>query len=252
VVGKMVSWIDLRMSDLSDKLIVVSQDIKDKLLKRISIDETKVTVIRNGVRTSGVRLKYEECKKAIEGLGCQTGDKIVGAVGRLTEEKNHAMLLMAAQVVITKHPNAKFLIVGDGPLREELENLAAELLISDNTIFTGWRDDVNTLYQVMDLVVFPSLTEGLPISLLEAMSHGKVVLATRVGGIPEVIHHGKNGVLIDENDPEYLAEGITYILKNASKVQEMGRRASELIEKELSIGRMAEETRMVYREVLGC
>jgi glycosyltransferase involved in cell wall biosynthesis len=129
--------------------------------------------------------------------------------------------------VLEAFPRVVFLIVGDGPLRGELEALTRALGVEKNVIFAGYREDVPRVLSVFDIKVLPSVTEGLPLAILEAMAMGKPVIATEVGGVKEILKDGETGFLVPPQDPEALSERIIYLLRNEDEARQLGIRARE-------------------------
>jgi glycosyltransferase involved in cell wall biosynthesis len=167
-----------------NKLIAVSSDIEKVLC--VKYGAQRVIRIHNGIdlEVLGKSRARDEVRRE---LGVDSKCLLIGTVGRLTAVKGHEYLLKTAQLMLQKRRNVKFVIVGDGPLKVELQSLAAQLGITENVAFLGHQDDACALMEAMDLFVLPSLHEGIPMVILEAMALGRPVVASRVGGIPEVI-----------------------------------------------------------------
>jgi len=167
--------------------------------------------------------KVEEVRKE---LGISPSEKVVIFVGRLEPVKGIKYFLKAARFLCKKMRNIKFLIVGDGPLRSELQAYSIPQII-----FTGWRNDVPNLLNASDLFVLPSLSEGLPLSILEACAIGKPIVATNVGAVNEIVIHGYNGILVSPKNWKQLIKAIQYLINNPELMQEMGLRGKDLVEK---------------------
>jgi glycosyltransferase involved in cell wall biosynthesis len=155
-------------------------------------------------------------------LGISEEIPLVGIVARLTAIKNHRLFLEAARLVLQAGQEAMFLVVGDGELRTELEAYAAELDLKGRVIFTGWRRDLPRVYADLDVVVLSSLNEGTPVSLIEAMAAARPVVATRVGGVPDVVFDKESGYLVQSRNAEELARGIFDLLQAPDKARRMG------------------------------
>ena len=147
-------------------------------------------------------------------------------------------------------PNAKYLIVGNGPRKEALMKFTNELGIAEHVVFTGFAENIPEIYSFSDIAVLSSLSEGLPQSLLQAMAAGIPVVATRVGGVPEVVIHEKTGLLVESGDHEGLAKGIIRILRNPDDAEKMSRDARELILKEHTIDKMIDKIEGLYKKLL--
>jgi len=209
------------LARFTDKIIAVSEEVKRDILKYDKIPEDKVQVIYNGVDQNAFNESFdkEQVKKK---LGINPDFPVIGTVGRLTEQKGHIYLLQAISKLKNKFPDIKVLIVGDGPLMEELKSYANSAGLSNNVIFTGFRRDIPALLAVMDIFVFPSLWEGLPNALIEAMAAGKAIIATKLPQIREVLDSDELGILVPPKDINAISESITFLLKNREIAKNMG------------------------------
>lgn len=232
-------------SHYRDKIIAVSEDIRNFMVNATGINPAKFTVIYNGVDTAVYNRVIDiEAKKRELGLGNR--DKIIVIVARLAPVKDHKTLFSAFHKVRQGFLPVKLLVIGDGILRNELESLAAELNEKENIIFLGNRADVVELLQVVDIVCLSSLHEGHSITLLEAMASGKPVVATNVGGNPELVMDGQTGYLVPKQDPEEMAQALLELLKNEAEARAMGERARGRVEEEFNINRIVKEYEKVY------
>ncbi len=167
---------------------------------------------------------------------------LVGNVARLAEQKGHRFLIEAAPLVLERRPDARFVIVGDGELRAELEALAAGLPIT----FTGARDDVPELLASFEVFAFPSLFEGLCLAVIEAQAAGVPVVATPVGGIRETVVPGETGLLVQPGDAAALAEGIVWVLEHREEARRLAAEARRRALERYSVERMVDETLRLY------
>jgi glycosyltransferase involved in cell wall biosynthesis len=167
-------------------------------------------------------------------------------VARLHEQKGHAYLLAAAAQV----PDATFVLAGDGPLRAPLEAQARELGISGRCLFLGHRTDVQDLLAAADLLVLPSLWEGLPVSVLEGMAAGLPIVATAIGGTDEAVTHELNGLLVPPRDAGALASAICRVRGDAVLAERLARAGRERVEREFSSEVMAGNVMRIYDEVM--
>ncbi|MFX0196114.1 MAG: glycosyltransferase [Candidatus Hodarchaeota archaeon] len=170
-------------------------------------------------------------------LGCT-----VGSVGRLVERKGFKYLIEAAKLVLDEYPEARFVIVGDGEERQELEKLSEDLGIRMYIDFKGHRNDIREILQTFAVFVLPSLREGLPLVLVEAMAEGKPILATSVDGVPEFIQNGKTGLLVQPRNSQEIAIGILRLLRNRDLAQRLGNNARRFVIKH---GDMIKTTKMI-------
>jgi glycosyltransferase involved in cell wall biosynthesis len=254
---KSYAWLDKFFLNKFDRVIAVSDSVKKEILN-YNISPEKVLIINNGIKIE--RFDEHKWKNNVrKEFGVEESSTVVGTVGRLSEEKGHINLLNAAEVVLRRYPKVVFLIVGDGPLREYLESRASQvaekIFVKDGCsskpfIFCGIRSDMPAIYSMMDIFALPSLDEGLPMSLLEAMASKKPVVATKVGAIPKVIEDGHSGVLIQPGDVNGLVNSIIDLLVNPKLAHELGRHARDKVEKEFSSKKMTEKYIDVYHDVL--
>ena len=210
-----------------------------------------------GVPASRLRLVYEGVPsrpappggpEALAALGVPPGAPVIGTVAALTEHKDHATLLEAAALVLARIPEARFLAVGDGELRPELEARARALGLGDRWIWAGFRRDVDVLLPCFTAFCLSSQSEGLGTSLLDAMNFGRPVVATAAGGIPEAVEDGLTGRLVPVRDPPALAEALVGVLSNADLRVAMGHAGRRRFEERFTAERMVEETLRVCGE----
>ncbi len=192
-----------------DRIAAVSDSAAD-ILRRSGIEKRKIATISNGVDLERFRYASPDLRREI---ACGR-DPLVGFVGRLVPGKGGEILLAAARKVIAEHPEARFVFVGDGPLRGAWQSLARNLSIEDRVVFTGSRTDMPEVYASLDLVVLPSFQEAMPMCLLEALAAAKPVIATTVGAIPRIILPGVTGLLVEPGDEGGLAAAILRLLRN--------------------------------------
>ena len=242
---RLYEFIDSIIMRFFDGIVTVSEDIKRQLIAK-KIPETKISVIHNSIDTD----KFSSSSKTSlrQELGISEKDKIVGTVGRLSKEKGHYYFLKAAYLVVKEIPGVKFIIVGDGVLRNKLENLSRDLELGESVHFTGYRDDIASIVREFNIFVSSSEREGLPIAILEAMALSKPIVSFNVGGISEAVTNGKNGILVQPKDFKSLAEGITKLLKNLGLSKRMGRASAEEIASKFDTIKMVREYEKIYRK----
>jgi L-malate glycosyltransferase len=176
---------------------------------------------------------------------------LAGAVGALVGHKGHRYLIEAAAQVVREVPDARFVILGEGDLRGPLEKLIAELHLEKHVILGGFRPDVLSLLKGFDFFVMPSVTEGLGTSLLDAMACAKPIVASRVGGIPEVVVDGKTGILVPPKDSHRLADAIVRMMQDRAAAAAMGNAGYTRVTERFTVERMVEETLAVYERLDG-
>ncbi|MDH4316930.1 MAG: glycosyltransferase [Desulfobulbaceae bacterium] len=222
-------WMDAFLSRCDYQAIAVSDSVKNFMVRLRHIPEERVQVIRNGVPfemfdRSGDRRTQETFRAR---LNIPSDHKIIAIVGRLDPIKGHTYFLQAAQLVLRQFDKVTFLVVGDGELMSELRRESQELNIASHVIFTGHCDDVPALLSESDIKVISSLSEGIPMTLFEAMAAGCPVVSTDVGGLAEVIKEGKTGFLVPPQQPSPMAEKILLLLRDEDLSGRMSRMAKE-------------------------
>jgi len=233
-------------SPLVDKFIAVSEAIRIYIIQKARIDPKKIVTIRNGIRLSETKVIPVERKE----FGLSLDTVIVGVVARLAKEKGHEYLLNAWKIVIKEYPKAHFLVVGDGPQREELVKLTSNLGLKNHITFTGYRRDVLRVLALFDIFALATLWEGLPVVILEAMIVSKPVVTTSVMGNPEVVVDGVTGFMVPPRDPESLADRILKLLRDEKLRSQMGAAGRRRIEEKFTIERMVSETERLYEGLL--
>ena len=237
------TWVGRR---LADRIITVSDDLRGHLAPRYP-KKTLVTV-HNGIRAlQAGDPQILQAKRA--SLGVDQSAPLIGIVGRLMPVKRYTDFLQAAAIISTQRPDARFLVVGGGPLLGSLKQEAERLALTGIVHFLDFRPDVLEWMATLDLLVFSSLSEGVPYSLLEAMSLGVPVVATAVGGLPEIIEDGVTGLLVPPKDPEALALACLKLLDNPGRRQQMATASRKRCAAYFSDLRMAEAIRRIYYEV---
>jgi len=174
---------------------------------------------------------------------------VFGTAGRLSREKGHALLIDAFKELAARRPEARLVIAGDGPLREDLQRQIDAAGLSPKARLAGFMKDVGSLYEAVDVFVLPSHTEGLPLVLLEAAHHGKPAVATAVGGVGEVVQNGASGLLVPAGDARALARAMTEMAENPATRASMGLRAAKIVATEFSVGPYAEKYWALYQEL---
>jgi glycosyltransferase involved in cell wall biosynthesis len=232
---------------LVTRIVAVSLDLKGILQETYGVEKT--VCIHNGIDLDKIVLERDrwDVRRELEiGRECY----LIGTVGRLVPVKGHECLLSAMKIFLERVSDAKLILVGDGPLREQLVRLASLLGIDKQVIFMGHQDKVYDLINAMDVFVLPSLHEGMPMVLLEALFLGRPVVASRVGGIPEVIGHGDGGVLIDPGNPEELAQNLSSLWQDRPRAEQLGRAGKNRVKEGFTALLMAERTADLYLSVL--
>lgn len=245
---------DLLASKATTRAIAVSESVKDFLVRYRGIPEEKVDVIYNGVplksfRARKVTIATTEEQSWKTRLDIPMSHKVVGIVGRLHSIKGHGYFLEAAQPVLRDFKGVTFLVVGDGELVTSLKEQSRNLGIDANVIFMGYCDDVPSLLPEIDIKVIASLSEGVPITLFEAMAAGCAIVSTNVGGLGEVLVDGKTGFLVPPRNAKALAEKILVLLSDPALCRDMGAQAQKE-SLQYDIGNTVRQFEDVYEQVL--
>jgi len=235
---------------LTDLIVVGALENIDACETLLGRSRRKMRVIHTGIPLERWQLDRGRAD-ARASLGYTDHDVVVGTTSRLGEErKGVAQFIDMAGEVARAHPQTRFLIVGDGHLRPRLEAQAADLGLAGRIIFTGWRSNVPELVAAMDVFVMPSLFEGGPTTVLEAMAMRKPVVATNVGMVPEVIEHGRTGLVVPPGDAPALAAGVMQLLSDDDARCRMAEAARAHALQDFSIDRMVERYLATFAEVV--
>lgn len=234
--------------------VALSKDLESYLQRQIHVPASRVTQFYNGVDTELFRPAHDG-REALPLAGFASPDAfVVGTVGRMQPVKDQLTLARAFIEALRIMPEAarrlRLVIVGDGPLREEVATLLDQAGVAKLAWLAGSRDDVPTLMRGLDLFVLPSLGEGVSNTILEAMASGLPVVATAVGGNCELVKEGETGQLVPRSDPQSMARAILHYFKNADKSRRQGRRAREIAERCFSISNMVDGYVGLYDRML--
>lgn len=245
-------FLDRLTSSLVTQYLAVSERVKEVTCKRSHIDAEKVRVIRNGIdlsifTSSG---RAEDHGNSVLQFGIGPHSLVCGTVARLHHQKGIRHLIDAFALLRCEFPDLKLLVVGDGPERVNLANQAAALGVSQNVIFAGERNPPVHCLRLMNVFVLPSLYEGFPNAVLEAMAALVPVVASDVGGVGELVRHEQNGLLVPPGSPSRLADAIRSLLLNPEKARVMATLAYDRIRREFSLDGMLQEYDDFYEELL--
>lgn len=246
LVTRLLNAVTYRMNDA---VIAVSREVAARVQPYIRDGRPRLVTIPNAIdveRVEGTAATRDEvCRE----FGFPADAQIVVNVANLVPKKGHRYLLAAARRVVVDEPRARFLLVGSGPLAATLAEEAKRIGLNGHVVFTGSRTDATALVGASDLFVLPSVYEGLPVSLLEAMALGRPAVATRVGGVPEVVVPGETGVLIDPADADSLADEILRLLRDPARRQRMGQAARWHVRRRFGMAQMVAAVEGVYSQL---
>ncbi|MDD5431448.1 MAG: glycosyltransferase [Candidatus Omnitrophica bacterium] len=241
--------IDMVSHRIAHKIVACSEEIKRHLVEVEKIPKEKIEVIYNSVDLNRMCSCAENKKKIIHEFGLE-GKKCIGVVANLHPRKGHEYLFVAVSLLKLRIPNIKVLCIGEGPYRKHLQEEADRLNILGNVIFTGYREDIPDLISAMDIVVQPSIEEGFGISLIEAMSMNKPIVASLVGGIPEVIGNYVGGVLVKPKDADALYQEIYGILSNQNFSLNIANKGREVVEARFGAEQMIRSYEALYLDLI--
>ncbi|HVS21805.1 MAG TPA: glycosyltransferase family 4 protein [Pyrinomonadaceae bacterium] len=235
----------------ADRLVTVCRVFAQELSSTTGVPLERISVQHNSIRPQP-RPSADEVQALKERLGIANGERMILAVGRLSKEKAHIDLLVAFKRLRETNPeiNCKLIIVGDGPERGKLEAVVESFDLKESVIFTGQVRDVQTSYAVADAFALPSHSEGSPNVLLEAMAANLAVVATKVGGVPEIVVDSESALLVAANDPPALASAITRLLTDSELARRLTINASALAITKHSPEQYVRSLVEIYREVI--
>jgi glycosyltransferase involved in cell wall biosynthesis len=229
-------------------VVTVSQDLRRFFSGTVGISEERVQVIYNGIEPRPGDAGRDPA--LLEACGVPPDARLVGAVGNLYAVKGHERLIRALPAIVRQHPGARLVILGRGPLRERLEAEARALGVGDRVHLLGYRDDVAQWLGAVDVFASASLSEGLPLSVLEAMAAAKPVVVTDVGGMPEIVRDGETGFVVPVADPAALADRISSLLANPGLAGRLGSAGRRRVGAVFSLDAMVARYRDLYRQAL--
>ena len=206
---------DFLLRNHTDSAIAVSNSVKEFMVRGRNIPKEKISVIQNGIRLDLFNKRdFNIVSEKKSELGIEEGYRVVGTVTRLRREKGVEYFIRSIPSVLQEFPETIFIIAGDGPMKDEMEQLVKNLDIPKQVKFLGFRKDVPDLLSTFDINVMPSLSEGFPLSLIEAMAIGNAIVATEVGGIKEVGEEGITVLFVPPKDPKAIADKVCYLFKS--------------------------------------
>lgn len=238
-----------RLSFLLSQFVAVSKDVKRMLTDEFQISPEMVTTVYNGVHMNGTP-GTEEKLAARKKLGFDSDDLIIGTIGRVEPVKDYSTLVRASALILKKFAKAKLVIVGGGSQLPVLKELALELEIQSKCIFTDYQQDVKPYLAAFDIFVLTSIFEGISNVLLEAMTFLLPVIATAVGGNPEVVVDDESGFLVTKKDVQSLAAKIEILLTNKQLASQMGENGYRIVREKFTIPKMIENYQKLYLDML--
>jgi len=235
---------------LTDKIITVSDLDTKKGLNNGIADSGKYITIRSGINLSVFNPATIDVEHEKRKWGIPLTNNVVGSIMRFSKQKNPLDFVKMAAEIVEKNPKVSFLLVGDGSLKPQIESSILQLNLSEKVILTGVRDDVPQLLAVMDVFVLPSLWEGLPRVILQAMAMGLPIVATEVGGTPEAIKEDQNGFLVTPKDFHAIARRVIQLLEDQNLAKKMGERGRKMVYPEFCVKQMVKSTESLYEGLI--
>lgn len=230
-------------------VVAVSRSVQDSLVRYEKISKKRIKIIVNGIDL--MRFQKDGNKGSVrDELGIAPKEKVIAIIARLCDYKNHNNLIQSLAIANKKESRITLLIVGDGPMREELGILAERLGVKDKIIFTGVRHDIPDILDAVEMVALCSYYEGTSITILEAMAARLPVIASRIAGNPDVVMDQETGILVSPDDPDEIAEAIIRLSGSAELRSQMGQAGYRRCMKHYSVERMVEEYESLYDQIL--
>lgn len=241
--------IDRRMLRWMDRVVCVSEGQAVKV-RKAGVAEERVEVVRNSVNVDRFARSVEGAEKSLRSLIPRPVSQVVLAVGRLSPEKGFDDFIEAARMVLQRRADVGFVIIGDGPLKKELQSQINAAGLKSSVMLSGFRNDVDQLLPHATLLVQSSHTEGMPNVVLEAMAASVPVVATSVGGTPELIVHGESGYLVPAGDAEILSEGMLSLLGDSMERARIAAAARLRVEEQFSFASQAASYERLFGKLL--
>lgn len=242
--------LEAALARVTDAVVAVSEQVKLDLVRYGVAPESRIRIVPLGLdldpflraQRAGGRFRAE--------IGVDSGERLIGIVGRLYPIKNHLLFFEMASRLASADGRWRFVIVGDGPMRTTLERHSRTIGLNGRAVFTGWRRDLPAIYSDLDALVISSDNEGTPVAAIEAMASGCPVVATRVGGLEDVITAGVTGQLVPPRDAGLLAEAVKTLVEDTDAGLEMGERAREEARQRFNVRRLIHDIESLYEELL--
>ncbi len=243
--------LERRLARVADTLIAVSPEVRDDLVALKVAPPEKFTVIRLGIELDErVAAAEEERKRTRKVMGVPDHRFLVGWIGRMTGVKRGADVLRAFRLLRDQGVDATLCMVGDGPEREQLEALASDLRLMHDCLFAGYQEDVGPFFAAFDAFVLPSANEGTPVTAIESLASGCPVVATRVGGVPDVVEEGVDGFLVEPGDLGAIADRLGRLAADPELRARMGAAGRERVLPRYAVERLIDDVDGLYRSLL--
>ncbi|MCP3931070.1 MAG: glycosyltransferase family 4 protein [Bacteroidetes bacterium] len=249
VISKVFLIIERLFDKITDCTVALTRGERDDYLKLSVTTSPKLATIHSGVKIKKFMHPAKDSAVDSKSLGVEPYDRIVGAVGWLLPIKGPDYLIKAMQRVWRKFPDVKLVFVGKGELKEKLMDMANDMGVINRVLFSGWRDDIHNIMPLFEIFVLPSLNEGMGRVIVEAMAAERPVVASNIGGIPDLVIDGETGILVEPCDVIGLADSIESLLENPDRgrlMGQFGRQRSKLFTEK----QMVEQTDQLYQKLI--
>ena len=250
VMTKVFVFAEKILSFITDKITALTNRERDEHLEEGIASIEKYVVIHSGVMLDRLMNMSVDAGAVRGEFGIAQDSNVIGVVGRLVPIKGHKYLVSAAKRIIKEFRNTVFVFVGDGYLSSRLERQAESVGVRKNIIFTGWRKDAVEILDLFDILVLPSLNEGMGKVLVEGMALGKPIIASNVGGIIDLVRNGENGILVPPGDSDALGEAILQLLKDKNLSEKLGKNGKAMVYPEFDASVMVKQIDDLYESLL--
>ena len=248
--SKIIVILERFVSCFTSKIIVSTKLEKEDLVSFKVARPEKIVVFNSGVELENYKDIVIDSKELRNQLKLEKDKPIVGMIGRLEPVKGPQYFIEAAKLVIENFPEVAFLIIGEGSLRNELEMQCKNANILERIVFTGWREDIPELLSTIEILALPSLNEAVGRILIEAGASGVPVVASNVGGVPQIVNNNQTGILVPPKDPYAMAQAIVSLLKDKEKRKKMGQAAQKWVDIKFSTHTMFKQISNLYRDLV--
>ena len=240
-------WLDVHMLRRFQAVMAVSESLKRESVE-LGLDPQRLVLIRSGVDYESLQ-QIPDRSAVRRSLGLAPQDIVFGNLARLWPEKGHNHLLDAFRIVVNHHPSAKLVIIGTGPLEDRIRAQAKDLGIESSVVLPGFPDHIADLIHILDVQVHSSLYEGLPMAVLQGMAAGLPIVSTDVGGIREVLTHGKTGIIVPAGDCARLASAMLEVIQDPTAARRMGETARRFVREHYSMETTMKDLEAAYYRV---
>ncbi len=241
-----VEWL---LSFITDRIICASETVRRFTEEKQRVDPKRLLTIYNGIENV-CPVDEKDTFNIRKEFGVPINHTVMGTIAQFSKKKGLVYLIKSASILLEHRKDVNFLLVGEGSIMEELKKLCVNLKVEKNFIFAGERSDVPEILSLIDIFVLSSIREGLPLAILEAMDCGKPIIATNVGGVPEIVKNGINGILVQPKDPEALYSAMKELLDDRGKMEKMGYEGKKICGNNFSSKVMVDRVEELYDKLV--